>query len=65
MIEMVINMNRKSKTVTVGYIFSNPSALVIKFGAGAALHYGSGSTKKMRLRLRNTTFIVLGFEQKH
>jgi hypothetical protein len=41
----------KVKTVTVCDVFSNLSVFVIKFGAGAASRYGSGSTKMMRLRL--------------
>jgi hypothetical protein len=31
---------------------------VIKFRAGAALRYGSGSTQMMQLRLRNTNLYL-------
>jgi hypothetical protein len=56
-IKMVTNMNGKSKkTVTLCDIFKNALMLNIKLGAGdrAASRYGSGSTKIMQLRLRNT-----------
>jgi hypothetical protein len=53
MIEKDINMNGKSKkTVIVCDIFINPPGFNLNFGdgaAGAASHYGSGSTKMMRL----------------
>jgi hypothetical protein len=39
----------KIKTVTVCDNLSNPPVFIIKFGAGAASRYGSGSTKMMRL----------------
>jgi hypothetical protein len=42
MIEMDINVNGKSKNC-------NPHVFAIKFGAGAASRYGSGSTKMMQL----------------
>jgi hypothetical protein len=48
---------RKKETVTVFAIFYYPPIPVmnIRLGAaGAALSYDSGSTKMMRLRLRNT-----------
>jgi hypothetical protein len=52
-IEMGINVigKRKVKVVTVIIydIFNNPPMLNIKFGAGAASHYGSGSSKIMQL----------------
>jgi hypothetical protein len=49
---------------------SNPPVLVIKFGAGAASRYGSGSSKMMlllRLRLLNTDriraiFLMINFD---
>jgi hypothetical protein len=49
MIEMVV------ETVTVSDIFNNPPTKKTKFRAvGATSRYGSGSTKMIRLQLRNT-----------
>jgi hypothetical protein len=42
----------KKKTVRLCDIFNNTLMQTIKFGAGAASRYGSGSAKMMLLRLR-------------
>jgi hypothetical protein len=59
--EFCMNMNGKSKKLVCD-IFSNLLVFEIKFGAvgaGAESRYGSGSTKMMRLWLRNTGFDVI------